>query len=203
MIHIGTYNWAKTIATGQFYCPKCLAVSQYRHRSSRPFLTVYFIPIIPIGGSTQFVECSTCKVQYPVGIIEPEPSIGDYSEDVLNAVCLTILSDGVIAEEEVDLAIKVLKALGNSLYTSEQIVEACNGVRSRYRSLGEFLWRCNSRWLVEEKMRIIQAVFLVASISGYITKSRLKPLADAGRILGFTREELEECIIQAEQVKLS
>lgn len=202
MIHIGTYNWAKTIATGQFYCPKCVAVTDYRQRSSRPFLTVYFIPIIPIGGATQYVECTSCKIQYPESIIAPEPATGDFSQDLLNVVCLTVLSDGVVEPSEVERAIQVLKAIGNALYTEQEIEEACDFVCSRYRSLGEFLWRCNSRWLDDEKLRVIQAIFLVASLTGYISRSRLKPLADAGRILRFSREELEECIVQAEQVKL-
>ncbi|MFO0941768.1 MAG: zinc-ribbon domain-containing protein [Pirellulales bacterium] len=100
MIHIGTYNWAKTIGAGQFYCSKCLAMSPYRHRSSRPFLTIYFIPVIPIGGTTKFVECSTCKLQYPESIIAPEPSTGDFADDLLHAVCLTILADGVVNTEK-------------------------------------------------------------------------------------------------------
>ena len=202
MIHIGTYNWAKTIGTGQFYCPKCLAVCEYRHRSSRPFLTIYFIPVIPIGSSTNFLECSTCKLQYPESMNEPLPASGDFSVDLLQAVCLTILSDGVVDPEEVNRAIQVLRAIGNSLYSRDEIDHGCDDVRSRYRSLGEYLWRSKSKWIEEEKFRIIQAIFLVASESGYLSRSRLKPLAEAGRTLGLSRAELEECIVQAEQVRL-
>ena len=67
MILIGTMNIKRTRERGEFYCPTCTAQQSYRRRSSRPFLTLYFIPVVPIGGLEWFVQCDHCRGRYSKG----------------------------------------------------------------------------------------------------------------------------------------
>ena len=64
MLIIGTMNWTSTRERGGFFCPECSIDRNFRRRASRPFLTLYFIPVIPIGGLSEFIECESCRLQF-------------------------------------------------------------------------------------------------------------------------------------------
>lgn len=69
MILIGTMNWASTRLRGLFRCPECQSTQNFRLRASRPFLTLYFIPVLPIGGLEEYVQCQHCKNSYETDIL--------------------------------------------------------------------------------------------------------------------------------------
>lgn len=54
---------------GLFRCPNCGSTQNFRLRASRPFLTLYFIPVLPIGGLQEYVQCSTCKNSFESDIL--------------------------------------------------------------------------------------------------------------------------------------
>jgi hypothetical protein len=54
----------RTIAQGMFYCRKCGGDRGYRHRAGRRFITVFFIPLIPLTKTGEHVQCDTCKTRY-------------------------------------------------------------------------------------------------------------------------------------------
>ena len=50
----------------QTHCPRCSQMSTLRPRRHRQWFTLFFIPVFPISGSTQFTQCSSCGAQFPV-----------------------------------------------------------------------------------------------------------------------------------------
>ncbi|MCA9134606.1 MAG: zinc ribbon domain-containing protein, partial [Planctomycetales bacterium] len=69
MILIGTMNWASTRLRGMFTCPSCGDTEKFRLRASRPFLTLYFVPVLPIGGMEEYVQCGRCKTSFETDIL--------------------------------------------------------------------------------------------------------------------------------------
>jgi hypothetical protein len=53
-----------TIATGVFFCRKCGGDRGYRRRAGRRFVTLFFLPLIPLGRTGEHVQCTTCKTRY-------------------------------------------------------------------------------------------------------------------------------------------
>lgn len=53
-----------TIARGVFFCRKCGGDRNYRHRGGRRFVTVFFVPLIPLTKTGEHVQCATCKTRY-------------------------------------------------------------------------------------------------------------------------------------------
>lgn len=53
-----------TIAQGVFFCRRCGGDRNYRHRAGRRFITVFFIPLIPLTKTGEHVQCTTCKTRY-------------------------------------------------------------------------------------------------------------------------------------------
>jgi hypothetical protein len=58
-----------TIAQGMFYCRKCGGDRSYRHRAGRRFITVFFIPLIPLTKTGEHVQCDTCKTRYVTEVL--------------------------------------------------------------------------------------------------------------------------------------
>ena len=67
------YFW--TTNHGAFQCPKCQASQQYRHRKGRRFIHVFYIPLIPISGSTEHIKCGGCKTRFKLSVLgQPAPA---------------------------------------------------------------------------------------------------------------------------------
>src|SRR5258708_10332267 len=54
----------------QTQCPRCGNATTLVGKSYRPWFTVFFIPIFPIGGRSRFSQCTSCKAQFPVSFDE-------------------------------------------------------------------------------------------------------------------------------------
>jgi hypothetical protein len=69
----GSRGVTSTVEHGTFYCPNCQAREDYALKRVRPFFTLYFIPIFPIGGGQTYVECASCGQAYKESVLEYEP----------------------------------------------------------------------------------------------------------------------------------
>lgn len=59
----------RTTGQGVFHCPRCGGDRQYRHRGGRRFLTLFFIPVIPLTRAGEHVQCTSCRTRYHVGAL--------------------------------------------------------------------------------------------------------------------------------------
>lgn len=70
MIIFGTRPRSKTIDTGDFFCPHCQTTRTYERKEARPYFTLYFIPLFPIGKPYEFIECTVCRVTYQPEVLK-------------------------------------------------------------------------------------------------------------------------------------
>jgi hypothetical protein len=59
----------RTTGQGMFHCPRCGGDRQYRRRGGRRFLTLFFIPVIPLTRAGEHVRCITCRARFHVGAL--------------------------------------------------------------------------------------------------------------------------------------
>src|SRR5487761_1639188 len=59
----------RTLGHGVFFCRRCGGDRQYRHRTGRRFITVFFIPLIPLTKAGEHVQCTTCKTRYVMDVL--------------------------------------------------------------------------------------------------------------------------------------
>lgn len=50
-------------AGGYQQCPRCGQYAQFRPRSTRTWLHVFWVPLIPLGKATPIVECGNCRLR--------------------------------------------------------------------------------------------------------------------------------------------
>ena len=61
MIVIGTKCERKVLEAGYFPCPHCNTEREYYLIKEKKFITLFWIPIIPYGSISEYVECMKCE----------------------------------------------------------------------------------------------------------------------------------------------
>ncbi|MEV4672316.1 hypothetical protein AB0K34_11760 [Actinomadura sp. NPDC049382] len=59
----------RTVSEGTFHCPQCGGDRAYRRRAGRRWLSVFFVPVVPLWRLSHAVECRTCKGRFPVAAL--------------------------------------------------------------------------------------------------------------------------------------
>ncbi len=220
MILIGTFDWASTRLRGLFACPNCGSTQKFRLRASRPFLTLYFIPVIPIGSLQEFVQCTNCKNSFETSILAtnmlatqlpkdsapgaldsrqsnaPQPA---FSEDLLKVIALIMVEDGQVTENEIRIARRLYGNIAEESLTREDLGRVCAFVQQQRLNTLSFLSTARERRSHEEKLLIVQAIFGVAGADGEISPKRLQSLARSQTVLGIDESELQRAISNTSQ----
>jgi hypothetical protein len=70
LIIFGLRVFYRTIAQGTFHCRRCGGDRQYRHRSGRRWVTLFFLPVIPLNSVGEHVQCATCRTRYVTDVLK-------------------------------------------------------------------------------------------------------------------------------------
>lgn len=67
MIIIGVrfFSWGSELTPQQMQCGKCGTVAQFKLKKGMRFITLFFIiPVIPVSGVKQIMQCPNCGTRY-------------------------------------------------------------------------------------------------------------------------------------------
>jgi len=78
MIIWGSKGRTKTVASGQFYCPRCSTLRPYEHRRVGKYFTLYFIPLFQTSALGEYVECQVCRTTFKVEVLEASGKLLEY-----------------------------------------------------------------------------------------------------------------------------
>ena len=214
MIVIGTMNWSSTRSRGTFQCPNCESKETFRYKSSRPFLTLYFIPVLPIGGMQEFVQCDRCKnafdpavltnrimasaaMEHVASLAEAKPD--SFHRDLLTIIALIMIEDGQVTEQEIAVARKLFQNIAQSSITREELGRTCSQVRLKRVHLPSFLNSLTERRSHEEKLLLVQAMFGVAGADGAISPGRIQALMQSQSALQIDEAEFQRAVSDTTQ----
>lgn len=213
MIFIGTMNWASTRMKGMFNCPNCENTEQFRLRSSRPFLTIYFIPLIPIGGLEEFVQCSRCKNSFETVVltnrmvassVSSTSEIGPstevpFEDDLLRVIALMMLEDGHVSENEIKVARRLYENITEENLSREHLGQVCSQAKLHRMNTTGFLTTAAARRTHDEKLLLVQAMFGVASADGEISPGRMQSLLHTQEVLDLDESEFQMAVAATDQ----
>lgn len=60
----------KVVDSGEFECPYCQTIRPYLYKEVRPYVSLYFIPLFPLGQGRAYVECEVCHNHFEADIVE-------------------------------------------------------------------------------------------------------------------------------------
>jgi hypothetical protein len=66
----GSTGFTSTAGDGKFLCPQCGNQQRYEHKQITRYFTLYFIPLFPIGGGMEYIECQKCQGTYEMDVLE-------------------------------------------------------------------------------------------------------------------------------------
>jgi len=132
-IIFGTRGVTSHLDSGTFYCPSCQDTVDYRLKQQRPFFTLFFIPVFPIGGGQRYVECGRCGQTFREAVLDMEPP--NESQRMLTQLYQELRTGSSLGTVQ-----KKLVALGMDQEKARSIVEqmadkdtwVCSGCGERY-----------------------------------------------------------------------
>ncbi|MEV5571411.1 hypothetical protein AB0L06_15285 [Spirillospora sp. NPDC052269] len=54
---------------GTFHCPRCGGDRAYRRRAARRWITLFFLPVVPLRRLGEVVECRVCRTRFAVSAL--------------------------------------------------------------------------------------------------------------------------------------
>jgi hypothetical protein len=151
----------RTLGLGVFFCRRCGGDRDYRHRAGRRFLTVFFIPLIPLTKTGEHVQCLSCKTRYVTEVLKLPTTVQMQLALVagLRAVVATMLRAGDPASPLARRrAVDAIKGAGEESY-DEATLDADLGAPGdpagpQIAALGAQLQVDAREWCLAEAIRI-------------------------------------------------
>lgn len=69
LLIFGLSVFFRTVGMGDFHCSTCGGDRHYRQRAARRWLTLFFVPVIPLKRLGEIVECSACGSRFRLGAL--------------------------------------------------------------------------------------------------------------------------------------
>ncbi len=206
---LGSMEWAKTLQRGEFFCPLCNTAKSFQRKVSRPFLTLYFIPVIPIGGLREYVLCRGCRQRFDPDILEQE-SLAEtiksvrrssrnqsFEQELVRLMALTIMEDNFANELEIEMAQRVYRSMTGERLDESQLNQACHEVMALRINASRYVGVAGSAMTYDQKLLALQAMFAVASSEGEISPKRMQTLIEAQQQLGLDQVAFQSAIKEA------
>jgi len=200
MILIGTMNITRTRDEGDFHCPTCGSLRHYQLKSRRPFLTLYFIPAVPIGGTEFFVRCTDCKSHWDPAILEPggnalrELQEQQFGNDAFRATVLVAMAGGDVFKDQVETLLRISGRLLPERLDREDLGELVSSARRSGISAANYVRSVCPDWTLEQRQFALQAMFVAATSTGELDASKLQLLASLKQILQLSDQDYEAAI---------
>ena len=203
MIIIGTREIARKQASGVFFCPDCRQECPYVRKTVQTFLTVYFIPVIPLGKGTEHVECRSCHQAFVPDVLTLsrdavlEQIEAQYRFFVVHGGVL-MAAAGPDGEGVVATIREIHRRLSGEEIPAEAIRRDIETMRAARADAIEFLEGAAQEKLPPTwRRRIAQALFLVANADDVPTPRQMEILQALPKVLEIPDAEYREMIAQA------
>jgi uncharacterized tellurite resistance protein B-like protein len=203
MILIGTMNLTSTRERGNFYCPTCAVTQTYRLRARRPWLTLYFIPTVPVGGVELFVQCDQCRTTWDPSVLQMDQqshrqAMEDlFRDEAVRSCVLVVLADGTITEPEIAALQRIASRLLAREVGREELGQLCSSAAQNRVQAVNYVTTVSKRWSQDQRRQALQAMFLAATAEGEMGQSRVEILAKMRDVLDLTDAEYHAAIEQA------
>jgi hypothetical protein len=75
----GWWEYERKVEEGTFVCPREQSQQTYRVLRSNRWITLLYVPIIPLGTRAMWVQCRSCKGNFGLDVIPQPPSFASAS----------------------------------------------------------------------------------------------------------------------------
>lgn len=191
MILIGTINITRTRDRGDFHCPTCGSIREYQLKSRRPFLTLYFIPTVPIGGVEFFVRCGGCGSNWDPAILHADPKEHRVQQEIrfgheaFRSAVLVALEAGALSPQQIETLLRISGRLLPEPIDREMLGQLCSSAVQNRITAANYVRSVGRDWHSEQRQFALQAMFVAA------TAENAEPSEVTIRLLAALRDILQ------------
>jgi hypothetical protein len=154
----------RTLGRGVFFCRRCGGDRDYRHRAGRRYVTIFFIPLVPLTKTGAHVQCLTCKTRYVTEVLKVPTTVQMQVALVagMRAIVAIVLRAGDPANPlSRRRALDAVTGAGDNGYDEdaleEDLAEPADTARTKIGALGAQLQVEAREWCLAEAIRIALA----------------------------------------------
>ena len=193
---IGLSTTKPVIDTGSFDCPKCHQQRSYQRKLIKNWISIYFIPIIPIGSSGEVLQCTKCKIEFPAkSAPRSQASDSPTSEDFAEALLVLVALDrGTPNRKVVAKLQQVLSELREQPVSSETVAALIlQGQSTRYSAL-EYARTTRAGISREDRIRAVVLIDELVRCPGEAHPAGLDLLDSISKALGISSTALNSLL---------
>jgi hypothetical protein len=189
----------RTLGRGVFFCRRCGGDREYRHRAGRRYVTIFFIPLVPLTKAGEHVQCLTCKTRYVTEVLKLPTTVQMQVALVagMRAMVAIILRAGdpgsPLARRR---ALDAVTGTGDKGYDERtleaDLAESVDTARPKISALGGQLQIEAREWCLAEAIRIAMA-------DGPLTGAERAAAEHLAAVLGMTQAQAIGVIALTEQ----
>ena len=194
MIIFGTKGRSIKMDSGEFHCPNCNTPRTYNKKYVQDWFTLYFIPTFPVGSKkNEHIECEECSSIYHLDVIDHKPGLNDeemaseYEKALRNVLCLMIIADNKVEDEEVKTVSDIFNKLTNNKKLSKaKIDKTIIKLKKDDLTVDEYLKDIRPYLNPEHRELIIKAMYYVAGSDGHLDDRESELLMYTAKVLEMT-----------------
>ena len=151
----------RTLGRGVFFCRRCGGDREYRRRAGRRYVTVFFIPLIPLAKTGEHVQCLTCKTRYVTEVLRLPTTVAmqlALSEGMRALVTVMLRAGDPASPQARRRAMEAVTGAGEPGYDdsalSADLAAPADPGRAKIAALGDQLQVQAREWYLAEAVRI-------------------------------------------------
>lgn len=199
MIIFGTRGVSSKVGEGNFNCPQCASVQPYKHKKSRRFFTLYFIPLIPLDTLGEYVECGTCRNTFIPRVLEFSPSKSNsnnefqsiYEQAIKHSAILTMVADGKIEQSELVAVQSIINKFSHHDISLTELERQAKLAQLSPEPVDKYLSKIAPQLNEHGKEEIIKSAVAIALSDGHMDESELALIHEMGKALDMSPSHLK------------
>ena len=199
LIIFGLRVFYRTIARGTFHCRCCGGDREYRLRSGRRWITVFFLPVIPLTSAGEHVQCTSCRTRYVTGVLN-QPTTEQMQAALpagMRAAVSAMLSAGdPDSAASRQRAIEAVAGAGSPDY-DEAMLDA--DLQEPFDYLRPALNRVGSQLTIQAREWYLADVIRLGMTDGPLTDAERHAALAVGIELGMTQAQIIGTVAMTEQ----
>ena len=209
MIFFGTKGRAIYKDRGKFHWPNCNIEKNYQKKYVQTWFTLYFIPIFPMGEKkNEHIECEKCENIYHLDVIDYKPGLSEeeveseYEKALKNILCMMIIADKKIKDEETKFVSDIFNKLTNKKnFPKSQIDKVITQVKKKGLSVDDYLKAVRPYLNSGHRELIVKAMYFVAASDGHLAKKESELLMETAKVLEMTPAHVKGVLSELDKSK--
>jgi hypothetical protein len=189
----------RTIAQGTFHCRRCGGDRGYQHRAGRRWLTLFFVPVIPLTSVGEHVLCATCRTRFVTDVLS-QPTTAQMQAalpaGMRAAVSAMLRSGDPSSPVSRQRAIEAVIGSGVRDY-NEDMLDA--DLRRPFEVVRPALNRVGAQLTIQAREWYLADVIRIVMADGSLTESERHAALAIGVDLGMTQAQVIGVVAMTEQ----